>query len=256
MAKNAITDYDTDPANNTDVGNIGTLGTNIPSNFDNSQREIMSHLAKMNAGTSPLHDTFAVADPADLTKKVRIDAGNVTAGQTRVINVPDEDVDLSLVKGYAGQVCAFAMSSAPTGWLKANGAAVSRTTYADLFAAIGTTFGTGDGSTTFNLPDLRGEFIRGWDDSRGVDSGRVFGSAQSDAIRNITGSTGVVYRAGSTGSSGAISLASYGSTPASGGTSGADAGDNATISFDASLQVPTASENRSRNIALLACIKY
>ena len=94
MAKNAITDYDTDPANNTDVGNIGTLGTNIPSNFDNSQREIMSHLAKMNAGTSPLHDTFAVADPADLTKKVRLDSGNVTAGQTRVITVPDEDIQL------------------------------------------------------------------------------------------------------------------------------------------------------------------
>jgi hypothetical protein len=94
MAKNAITDYDTDPANNTDVGNIGIQGSNIPSNFDNSQREIMSHLADMNAGTSPLHDTFAVADPADLTKKVRIDAGNVTAGQTRVITAPDEDITL------------------------------------------------------------------------------------------------------------------------------------------------------------------
>lgn len=94
MAKNAITDYDTNPANNTDVGSIGVQGTNIPSNFDNSQREIMSHLADMNAGTSPLHDTFAVADPADLTKKVRIDAGNVTAGETRVINVPDEDITL------------------------------------------------------------------------------------------------------------------------------------------------------------------
>lgn len=253
MAKNAITDYDTNPANNTDVGSIGVQGTNIPSNFDNSQREIMSHLADMNAGTSPLHDTFAVADPDDLTKKVRIDAGNVTAGQTRVINMPDEDLELvSLV----GQVLYFATSAAPNGFLKANGSAISRADYDSLFSVIGTTFGAGDGSTTFNLPDLRGEFIRGWDDSRGIDSGRVFGSAQSDAIRNITGSTGAVYRAGSTGSSGAISLSAYGSSPASGGTAGADAGDNATISFDASLQVPTASENRSRNIALLACIKY
>jgi microcystin-dependent protein len=54
-----------------------------------------------------------------------------------------------------GQVAFFAMSTAPTGWLKANGAAVSRTAYADLFAAIGTTWGVGDGSTTFNVPDLR-----------------------------------------------------------------------------------------------------
>ena len=57
------------------------------------------------------------------------------------------------------------------GWLKANGAAVSRTAYGDLFAKIGTVFGSRDGSTTFNLPDLRGEFIRGWDNGRGVDSG-------------------------------------------------------------------------------------
>lgn len=79
----------------------------------------------------------------------------------------------------SGAVMHFAMSSAPTGWLKANGAAISRTTYASLFAAIGTTFGSGDGSTTFNVPDLRGEFTRGWDDGRGVDSGRSFGSAQA-----------------------------------------------------------------------------
>jgi len=78
-----------------------------------------------------------------------------------------------------GSIFWFAASAAPTGYLKANGAAISRTTYAALFAVIGTTFGVGDGSTTFNLPDLRGEFIRGWDDGRGIDSGRVFGSAQA-----------------------------------------------------------------------------
>lgn len=77
-----------------------------------------------------------------------------------------------------GKVVAFAKSSAPSGFLKCNGAAVSRTTYAALYAAIGTTFGSGDGSTTFNVPDLRGEFVRGWDDARGIDSGRTFGSWQ------------------------------------------------------------------------------
>lgn len=82
---------------------------------------------------------------------------------------------------FVGAVQFFAMDSPPDGWLKANGAEVSRATYSDLFAAIGTTFGSGDGSTTFDLPDLRGEFLRGWDDGRGVDSGRSFGSAQSDA---------------------------------------------------------------------------
>ena len=83
----------------------------------------------------------------------------------------------------AGAVQSFAMSTAPSGWLDCDGSAVSRTTYSNLFSAIGTTFGTGDGSTTFNVPDLRGEFIRGWDDGRGVDSGRTFGTAQADEFR-------------------------------------------------------------------------
>lgn len=85
---------------------------------------------------------------------------------------------LALASGAAGQVAFFAQQTAPSGWLKANGAAISRVAYATLFAAIGTTFGAGDGSTTFNLPDMRGLSARGWDDSRGVDTGRVFGSFQ------------------------------------------------------------------------------
>ena len=84
----------------------------------------------------------------------------------------------------SGAVLYFSGRTAPAGWLKANGAAVSRTAYAALFAAIGTTYGAGDGRTTFNLPDLRGEFIRGWDDGRGVDAGRVFGSAQAHALQS------------------------------------------------------------------------
>ncbi|OKO48300.1 phage tail protein [Pseudomonas sp. BTN1] len=76
----------------------------------------------------------------------------------------------------AGTTIAFAGPTVPTGFLKENGAAVSRTTYANLFAAIGTTYGAGDGSTTFNLPDSRGEFIRGADEGRGVEPGRTVGS--------------------------------------------------------------------------------
>lgn len=83
----------------------------------------------------------------------------------------------------SGAVVGFAMTSAPVGWLKGNGAAVSRTAYADLFAAIGTTYGAGDGFNTFNLPDYRGEFIRGWDDGRGVDAGRSISSRQAHALQ-------------------------------------------------------------------------
>lgn len=92
----------------------------------------------------------------------------------------------------AGAVMAFAMNTAPAGWLAANGAAVSRTTYATLFAAIGTTFGIGDGSTTFNVPNLLGQFVRGWNNTAsGADANRVFGSAQAgdNAPHNHSGTT-------------------------------------------------------------------
>jgi len=69
----------------------------------------------------------------------------------------------------AGAVMPFAMDSVPAGWLECDGSAVSRTTYATLFSAIGTVFGVGDGSTTFNVPDLRGQFIRGYDHGAGTD---------------------------------------------------------------------------------------
>ena len=159
----------------------------------------------------------------------------------------------------SGAVLYFAGQTAPAGWLKANGAAVSRTAYAALFAAIGTTYGAGDGSTTFNLPDLRGEFMRGWDDGRGIDHGRAFGSAQGDAIRNISGSI-------STGSNSGHQL--FDQATATGALAISqkhwktwtmdtrDGGNNpSAFDFDASRVVPTAAENRPRNIALLACIK-
>lgn len=84
----------------------------------------------------------------------------------------------STVDFPTGFIAPSASSTTPTGWLKCNGAQVSRTNYSDLFSAVGEVYGAGDGSTTFELPDIRGEFIRGWDDGRGIDSGRTLGSFQ------------------------------------------------------------------------------
>lgn len=83
-----------------------------------------------------------------------------------------------------GRIGTFAMATPPPGWFRANGAAVSRTVYAALFAKIGTTYGTGDGVSTFNLPDPRGKFIRVLDDGRGIDAGRILGSLQADETRS------------------------------------------------------------------------
>jgi microcystin-dependent protein len=86
------------------------------------------------------------------------------------------------VSAPAGAIEAYAGSTAPTGWLLAYGQAVSRTTYANLFAVLSTTYGSGDGSTTFNLPDLRGRAIAGVDNMGGTDAGRL-------SISNTLGTT-------------------------------------------------------------------
>lgn len=78
-----------------------------------------------------------------------------------------------------GAVIAYAGGTAPSGFLHCDGSAVSRTTYADLFAAIGTAHGTGDGTTTFNLPDYRGRFLRGWSDGQTRDPDRASRTAMA-----------------------------------------------------------------------------
>jgi microcystin-dependent protein len=141
----------------------------------------------------------------------------------------------------AGSIQYFAGSSAPDGYLKANGAAISRTTYADLFTAIGTTFGVGDGSTTFALPDLRGEFARGWDDGRGIDSGRTIGSYQDDALQNHAHQV--------------LDRVNNGSTePNVNGTN--VGGSDITRTTTDPVTGRTSTETRPRNIALLAIIKF
>lgn len=135
-----------------------------------------------------------------------------------------------------GRIAFFVQSTPPAGYIKANGAAVSRSVYANLFAAIGVTYGAGDGATTFGLPDLRGVFLRGLDEGRGIDSGRGLGTIQLDELKSHThGST--TYGPDGIGARGEFPNGwldwAYGLTSATGGN-----------------------ETRPINVALLACIKY
>ncbi len=104
MAKDKISEYSTSAGSNTVISDIDLgEGTMVPSDVNNSLRMMMKHLADMNAGTSSIQDTLTLADPADDTKKVRLDAVGVTAGQTRVLTAPDADVTiagLSLAQEY------------------------------------------------------------------------------------------------------------------------------------------------------------
>lgn len=175
----------------------------------------------------------------------------------------------------AGQVAYFAASAAPAGWLKCNGATVSRSTYAALFAVIGTDYNTGgEAGTEFRLPDLRGEFLRGWDDGRGIDTGRALGSAQAGAVQGhshylptgtsvLTGARWCLDDpAGGTGFPDTSSPDYYGgpwvwtqpnNVPA---LFGDGSGIPAYTLDDVVTHPSMDSETRPRNIALLPCIKY
>lgn len=159
----------------------------------------------------------------------------------------------------AGTVIWTAGSSAPVGYLKANGASVSRASYPALFAAIGTTYG--DGTTpgsTFALPDLRGEFVRGWDDSRGIDRARTLGSLQAGSVEPHThyygfaqGTNGAINN-GYIGISGVVGTGAVAELEQSGGPDGQRLG-----AFYAQTATNSGTtETRPRNVALLACVKF
>ena len=133
-----------------------------------------------------------------------------------------------------GELVMWTMDGAlPDYLIDANGQNISRTAYPELFAKWGTRYGAGNGSTTFGVPDWRGEFPRFWDNGRGVDVGRALGSAQADEFKSHTHG-GVPQRAGDSDRGGAVSWFSIdgiGQTEAAGGN-----------------------ETRPRNVAVRACI--
>ncbi|AXE29774.1 hypothetical protein DK842_07665 [Chromobacterium phragmitis] len=151
----------------------------------------------------------------------------------------------------AGMVAYFAMKDAPAGWLIADGRPVARKDYPALFAAIGGLYGNGDGSTTFGLPNLCGEFIRGWDIGRGVDAGRAIGSAQTSSFQSHNH----------------IVVTQEVFNPTTAFTINDNSGDGITSADNSGpgvsnlrldryfTQSSGGNETRPRNVALLACIK-
>ena len=185
----------------------------------------------------------ALGAPAGESQQITLD-GNVTiTGKNNIMPT--------------GCVMLFANASVPTGWAKCNGAAVSRTssTYSDLFLAIGTIYGSGDGVNTFNLPDLRGEFVRGWDDGRGVDTGRAIGSHQDQQLekhKHIASNNDCQSYSGVNG----VGTGTYNTWC---DTSGVVTNNLAALTGDGSHTEQTAKlgqETRPRNTAMMYCIKH
>lgn len=151
----------------------------------------------------------------------------------------------------------FYGETAPPGTLACDGSEISREAYKELFAVLGTKAGAGDGSTTFNLPDFRGCFIRGTGGNAAA-----LGVEQGDAIREVSGILGV-----RSGDNGLTKLTVSESGPfydvgrpeGSGATSwtvSSTLSPALGIGFRISNVVPTAAENRPVNVALLWCIIY
>ncbi|HDQ6242418.1 phage tail protein [Shigella flexneri] len=181
---------------------------------------------------------FTGADRAALTALTSV--GRAILGKTSTQGVLDY---LGLGEGSAlpvGVPVPWPSATPPTGWLKCNGAPFSAEEYPELAKVY----------PTNKLPDLRGEFIRGWDDGRGIDAGREILSAQGDAIRNITGTVGWYGDGLLSNVSGVFS----GRDRVNQRTVVTDSNVDTNIKyasayFDASTKVPTATENRPRNIA-------
>ena len=167
-----------------------------------------------------------------------------------------------------GSVHMMATTTVPSGYLKCNGQAVSRTTFAALFAVIGETWGEGDGTTTFNVPEMRGEFVRGLDDGRGVDSGRNIKNHQGDQNRQHSHSTSVtstvndpghihqVQYSNSDSGDGVIEESGTGLSgqePTLSATTGITVNTTVTVQNDPSVQSQV--EARPRNVAMLYVIK-
>lgn len=151
-----------------------------------------------------------------------------------------------------GMIAPFAMVTPPTGWLVCDGSLLDSVTdvlFANLYAAIGTSWG-GDSASNFYIPDLRGEFLRGLDYGKGVDSGRAIGTSQGHGIPQMVGSV-VSYYNSMYSSSGIFKMVAgdnrYGSLGGSGGKG---------FEFHSTDVIPDAPEVRPRNQSVQFCIKY
>ena len=158
--------------NVTDMGHATTASPNFTGTLTSAGDIVMSGTGSLQlpAGTTAQRPTPATGDIRFNTTLTQFEGYNGGSWGELANGVP------------VGSVFTFASATVPSGFLECNGAAISRSTYATLFAIIGTTHGTGDGSSTFNLPDLRGQFVRGWANTKtGTgDDGRQFASSQSD----------------------------------------------------------------------------
>nr|DAP00299.1 MAG TPA: tail fiber protein [Caudoviricetes sp.] len=225
--------------------------------------EMLTALSTLNSGYLEPVNPSAGMLWLDTTKNILKIRNKTNTAWLDFASISDRAV-IGSASALTGMIIASASVNIPEGFLLCDGSAISISTYINLYNAIGNAYGNGNGSTTFNIPDLRGEFIRGVDNGRGVDAGRQIGSNQSDAMRNLTGT----YYGALDGEGGYSAFCTGGATGVFMGGGAITQIRNASsyemkqingkngFIFDASRQVPIASEFRPRNVSVNFYIKY
>lgn len=166
MAKNKLTDWSTTAASNTDIGGIGIEGSSAVQNFDNAEREMMAQLAKVNAGTDPVSDTWSFGNAADLTRKFRFSAAGISAATTRTFTMPDVSGTLAV----SGGTFVIKQSTGPT-----------PTDEGDLqWDTDDDALAIGNGSTTKIIPTLPASVV----------SGDIFYATSDRALARLAKGTG------------------------------------------------------------------
>ena len=191
------------------------------------------------SGFAPINNPIFTGTPLSPTPAVNDSSSKIATTQF----VASSIAALSAIP--TGMINMFAMQGIPTGFLICDGSAVSRSTYASLFGAIGVTYGAGNGSSTFNLPDFRGYFPRGFDSAGTVDAGRTFGSKQDDSFQGHYHSITAVPPTGS----------GYGYSGTTGVSAGSVTSTGNPITNGTNGEPRTSSETRPKNVAIIFAIK-
>jgi microcystin-dependent protein len=221
LISNASGKVDVSNVTSTEIGYLDGVTSGIQAQLNSKGPGTVTSVT----GTAPISVATGTTTPA-------ISISEATQSAAGIMSAADK-TKLDGISGIpSGAIMAFAMNTAPSGWRECNGASISTGGInAALFAAISYTYGGSGGS--FNLPDLRGYFVRGVDNTRGIDPSRVFGSNQDDAFKAHTHTIGV--------RSNPAREAGGGETIISGGTT--------------TTNSTGGTETRPKNIAMLYCIK-
>lgn len=255
--------------NGFNVGDISQLTTGLDSSYESGYFDICSYIRDntvyIYSGSSSYLSVQTTSNLSPMLKaNVQIkailtafipDDGSILliaedqTNTSKLIGLPDGTLTWGgkTIAPVTGKIEWFAFNTAPDGYLVCNGAEISRETYADLFAAIGTTFGTGDGATTFNLPDLRDHYIIGANTN-------ALGTQIAEQLPNIKGSLATAQYYGYASQTGAFNTHTAGSRTYVNGEGG-----GTIYYFDASASNSIYTNNGHvypLSLALLPCIKY